>query len=232
MSSLQSGQSDSEYFSGASRSSNNTEEEWRDYLVNNSDEAYAGVRGEGETVRTDGRSRNHHAPATSPVRPSSLSTLARKTPPDDSDDDSSSGGGGDDDDDDDDDDNDESSSDDEEQPREWTEEPGWMGIDEDSDYLCDHATRPQRKVWQGGRHTGRHFLGCQMEEAPYAFVVWQDEPWDERAQKTINELWETQAVSVRGMDKFYRRLMRMAVRTTFHHGMAGASAGKIRRAWM
>ncbi|TVU33048.1 hypothetical protein EJB05_24829, partial [Eragrostis curvula] len=220
VSSLQSGQSDSVYFSGASRSSNNTEEEWRDYLVNNSDEAYAGVRGEGETVRTDGGSRNHHAPATSPVRPSS---------PDDFDDDSSSGGGGDDDDDDDD---DESSSDDEEQPREWTEEPGWMGIDEDSDYLCDHAMRPQRKVWRGGRHTGR-----RSWEAPCAFVVWHDEPWDERVQKTINELWEIQAVSVRGMDKFYRHLMRkkaelQAVRTAFRHGMAGASAGEIRHAWM
>ncbi|TVU39740.1 hypothetical protein EJB05_13179, partial [Eragrostis curvula] len=35
--------------------------EWCNYLVNNSDEAYTGVRGEGETVRTDGGSRNQHA---------------------------------------------------------------------------------------------------------------------------------------------------------------------------
>jgi hypothetical protein len=75
------------------------------------------------------------------------------------------------------------------------------------------------------------------QEAPCAVVVWHDEPWDERAQKTINELWETKRVCVRGMDRFHRRMMRKkmelrAVRTAFRHGMAGASAAEIRRAWM
>jgi hypothetical protein len=94
--------------------------------------------------------------------------------PDDSDDDSSSGGGGDGGDDDDDSSSggggggDDSSSDEEEQHREWTDEPGWRGIDEDSNYLCDHAMRLQRKVWLGGRNTGRRFLGCQMEVTSYA----------------------------------------------------------------
>jgi hypothetical protein len=52
-------------------------------------------------------------------------------------------------------------------PSAFTEEPDWRGIDEDSERVCYHGLSLRRKVWWGGRNSGRRFLGCQLEVSSF-----------------------------------------------------------------
>ncbi|XP_066360009.1 uncharacterized protein [Miscanthus floridulus] len=64
---------------------------------------------------------------------------------------------------------------------------------------CEHGRHAiMKKAW-GGKHTGRRFLGCPMQDEAdqCQFIEWLDEPWPERVQACLKELWKELKVTRR-----------------------------------
>ncbi|KAL6629726.1 hypothetical protein ACP70R_029491 [Stipagrostis hirtigluma subsp. patula] len=93
------------------------------------------------------------------------------------------------------------------------EESDWGGVARGTGYRCRHGRRPRRKVCYAGKHTGRRFLGCPLEEDDdqCRFVKWCDPEWPMGAQRAMVDLWGVVHDS-RLAEEAARRQMQEAVR--------------------
>ncbi|KAL6661779.1 hypothetical protein ACP70R_001163 [Stipagrostis hirtigluma subsp. patula] len=93
------------------------------------------------------------------------------------------------------------------------EEADWGGLARGTGLRCRHGRRPRRKVCYAGKHTGRRFLGCPLEEDEdqCRFVKWCDPEWPMGAQRAMVDLWGV-VLDSRNAEVAARRELQDAIR--------------------
>ncbi|KAL6639989.1 hypothetical protein ACP70R_022299 [Stipagrostis hirtigluma subsp. patula] len=115
------------------------------------------------------------------------------------------------------------------------EDDDWGGVATGTRLRCRHGLRPRRKICWDGKHTGRRFLGCGLEDGNLKcrFVEWCDPAWSQRAQAVILTLWDVvedfrqhELQTIAEIEEEVQRIQ------TLHQSQCERAESEKKRAWM